>query len=524
MALKPKFTKKWWDENKPTTLIAKTGVGKAMVQYGMAREKFNDDGILVALDEVETGVKKATKESNKTLHADFRKALLVMTTMVEDERAEIKARKVEAAKADMIETVGKKPKDDTGGAKAKTEVVKQSIGKSVVVWEQDIAKLVTAKMKDIDWITDFKGWNLSLTLNNDILELLEAKEDFTTPAFMVQDAQEIGDETADAIVKWIEGIEKASAGQSMEKINKLRDSLKGVATKEMEKAGAKLEKVPEARWAKFAAKYAQYRSYQIKTGANIAIGVLGTAGLIAGIAASHGAGLVIGIIGLARTVSTLLNTCYRAMQDADKVGKDLAKALATLSKQYASASTQLAKEIAGTTLKSILSVDAPFIETLPKCQTMFKDWDDKVAGVTIAGREASKAVTSLLKACGQAEDEFKNASKAEAKAVYGKLSKARDALDKALNEISDLMAKVTKFEKNSPGLKKVLDALQSDNPPFANIFEKVMPVLVSIGIAAAGAGVSFAEAANVISYYNTAQGLFNDLANEGRQKLEEYLS
>lgn len=520
MALKPKFTKKWWDENKPTTLIAKTGVGKAMVQYGMAREKFNDDGILTALDDIEVGIKKATKESNKTLHADFRKALLVMTTMVEDERVEIKARKVEAAKADMIETVDKKP----DGAKAKTEVPKQSIGKSVVVWEQDIAKLVKEKMKDIDWITDFKGWNLSLTLNNDILELLEEKEDFTTPAFMVQDAQEIGDDTADAIVKWIESIEKASDGQSMEKINKLRDSLKGVATKEMEKAGAKLEKVPAARWAKFAAKYAQYRSYQIKTGANIAIGVLGTAGLIAGIAASHGAGLVIGIIGLARTVSTLLNTCYRAMQDADKVGKDLAKALAILSKQYSSAATQAAKEIAGTTLKSILSVDAPFIETLPKCQTMFKDWDDKVAGVTIAGREASKAITSLLKACSQAEDEFKKATKAEAKSVYGKLSKARDALDKALNEVSDLMAKVTKFEKNSPGLKKVLDALQSDNPPFANIFEKVMPVLVSIGIAAAGAGVSFAEAANVISYYNTAQGLFNDLANEGRQKLEEYLS
>ena len=519
MALKPKFTKKWWDENKPVTLLAKTGVGKAMVQYGMAREKFDDVKILEALDEIETGLKKATKESNKTLHADFRKALLLMTTTVEDERTEIKARKIAAQKADMIETV-----DDKKETKVKTEVVKQSIGKSVVVWEQDVAKLVTDRLKDVDWITNFKGWKLNLTLNDDILKLLEEKEDYTTPAFMVQDAQEIGDATADAIVKWIDSIQKASVGQSMDKINKLRDSLKGVATKEMEKAAAKLEKVPAERWAKFASKYAQYRSYQIKTGANIAIGVLGTAGLIAGIAASHGAGLVIGIVGLARTVSTLLNTCYRAMQDADKVGKDLAKALEILTRQYTSAAKQAAKEIAGTTLKSILSVDAPFIETLPKCQTMFKDWDNKVAGVTIAGREASKAITSLLKACEKAEEEFKNAPKAEAKTVYGKLSKARVALDKALNEISDLMAKVTKFEKNSPGLKQVLDSLQSDNPSFANIFEKVMPVLVSIGIAAAGAGVSFSEAANVISYYNTAQGLFNDLANEGRQKLEEMLS
>lgn len=517
MALKPKFTKKWWDDNKPVTLVAKTGVGKALVQYGMAREKFDDDKILEALDAIEVGLKKATKESNKVLHADFRKAMVLMTATVEEERVEIKARKVEAAKADMIETV---KKDDKG----KAEAVKQSVGKSVVVWEQDVAKLVKDKVKDVDWITDMKGWKLSLTLNEDILDVLEKEEDYTTPAFMVQDAQEIGDETADAIVKWIDGIQKASVGQNMEKINKLRDSLKGVATKEMEKAAVRLEKVPAERWAKFASKHAQYRKYQIKTGANIAIGVLGTAGLIAGIAASQGAGLVIGIVGLARTVSTLVNTCYRAMQDADKVGDALAKSLAILTKQYTSAAKQAAKEIAGTTLKSILSVDAPFIETLPKCQTMFKDWDDKVAGVTIAGREASKAITGLLKACNQAEEIFKNASKAEAKSAFAKLSKAREALDKALNQISDLMAKVSKFEKNAPGLKKTLDALQSDNPPFANIFEKVMPVLVSIGIAAGGAGVSFSEAANVLAYSNTAIGLFNDLANEGRQKLEEMLS
>ena len=95
-----------------------------------------------------------------------------------------------------------------------------------------------------------------------------------------------------------------------------------------------------------------------------------------------------------------------------------------------------------------------------------------------------------------------------------------DTLEKVIKGFGTTL--VLPIGKKGQGIEVELGSIDDLHPD--ELFEKVMPVLVSIGIAAAGAGVSFSEAANVISYYNTAQGLFNDLANEGRQKLEEMLS
>jgi hypothetical protein len=71
-----------------------------------------------------------------------------------------------------------------------------------------------------------------------------------------------------------------------------------------------------------------------------------------------------------------------------------------------------------------------------------------------------------------------------------------------------------------PKLKRMLDALSAQNPKYADIFEKVFPVVVNLTLAGANAGVGFKEASNLLDTLNTSLGLFNDLASEGESVLE----
>jgi hypothetical protein len=84
-----------------------------------------------------------------------------------------------------------------------------------------------------------------------------------------------------------------------------------------------------------------------------------------------------------------------------------------------------------------------------------------------------------------------------------------------------MMKRVSDADKNAPNLKKMLDALNSSNPKYAQIFDKVFPVVVNLTLAGANAGVGFKEASSTLDTVNTALGLFNDIASEGKDQLEE---
>ncbi len=503
----PELNHKWWSKNKAKTM-GKTGLGNALKDYEVAVERNDPVKMQKALSNVKKKLPVALNACNKKLHAETIAAIKKYPSVIQ--KAEVALKKRIA---------------DQASAPAATP--KQKVGKNVTIWKWDVSKEVLKKYSP-DWLEVFKGFELKLTLNDDILDVLEKEGDLVTPAYMVEDAQAVGKAVVDALVAGLKDIDKNSRGKTPQEVDKLRKSFEPKVKKVMAAGGAKVKKIPKQRWDKFVARKTQYKDYQIKAGLDVAVGVLGTAGAAAGIVGSGGAGLALGIVALVRSVAGLTKQIYDLAQEAEGVEKNLKKDLDTLMKRYVNADGEAKKaqgreEMGATVLKGILGTDAPFLATLPKCSSNYDLWDNKVAGISVAGRKLSVNITKGLAACDKLEKQIKNAENVKARKVLDKLRKGRTALDKSLNQCSTMMARVSKAENNMPKLKTVLDALNASNPQYAKIFDKVFPAVVNLTLSGASAGVGFSEAKSTLEFVNTSLGLFNDIAAEGESALEEYL-
>ncbi|OUS38209.1 hypothetical protein A9Q94_03250 [Rhodobacterales bacterium 56_14_T64] len=513
----PELNYKWWKKNKAKTMKT-SGLGKVLTLYEAAEDQMDWAKSLKALSEVKKKVVVAIGCCDAKTHAETIAALKKYPGVIQKKQVELEG----------------KLKDEIARAKdaSSAPAPKQKVGKDVVIWKRDIGVEALKKAKPKN-IASLKGYEVKLKLNDDILDVLEAEDDLVTPAYMAEDAEKLGQrlitDIAGMLSKFDEAYEKVSDPKDVAKIDAL-------LTKQMKTAVAKyqpvFEKIPEARWKKFVASKKQYKQYKIKTGLDITIGVLSTAGgavAVAGSAATGGASLVLGIVGLVRGIAALAKQIQDAARDAEKVEKVLKSDLDTLMKRYQNAQgeakkkTQGGAEVGASVLKGILGVDAPFLATLPKCSSNYGLWDNKVAGLAVAGRKLSGQIVKGLAACDKLDKMLKGSQDKEVRKVLAKLQKARASLDKALNGCSDMMTRVSNAETNMPKLKRMLDALSAQNPKYAEIFDRVFPAVVNLTLAGASAGVGFAGAKSVLESVNTGLGLFNEIALEGKSQLEATL-
>ncbi len=510
----PELNYKWWKKNKAVTMKS-SGLGKALTLFEAAEDQMDWDKALKALSEVKKKVVVAIGCCNKKLHAETIAALKKYPSVIQKKETELKAKK--------------KAAEDR--AKAPTTAPKQKVGKSVVIWSRDIGAEALKKYKAKN-IKQVKGYELKLTLNDDILDVLEEEGDLVTPAYMAEDAEKLGQKAIADVVgllkKFDEAYEKAKPSD-VAKIDKLLEAQLKTTILRYKPVLAKL---PAARWKKFVARKKQYKDYKIQTGVDITIGVLNTAGgalAVAGSAATGGASLVLGIAGLVRGVAALAKQVQDAAREAEKVEKVLRSDLDTLTKRYQNAQgeakkkTQVAAEMGGTTLKSILGTDAPFLATLPKCSSNMKLWKNKVAGLAVGGRKLSSQIVKGLDSCDKLEQMLRKSKDAKVRKVLDKLRKARASLDKSLNSCSNMMKRVSNAEEHMPKLERVLAALSGQNPKYVEIFDRALPAVVNVVLAGANAGVGFNEAKNTLESINTGLGLVNEILAEGKTQLEEML-
>lgn len=516
--------------------MKKSGLGKALKNFEVAEDMMDYKRMLKALSEVKKKLAVALKACNPKRHKETIAAIKKYPGVIQKREVEIKAKIKEVAARD-----------------AAPEVPKQKVGKSIVIWKKDLGPEVLKKYKPA-WVKDLKGYELSLTLNDDLLNILEKEGDYITPQQMVDDANERTKKIVSQMIVEIIKIEDAAGAitdpAKVKKILGIFDKqAKAILTKE-EKA---FKQIPVDRWNKFVKRRSQYKFYKVKTGFNITLGTLGViggtlgvAGGVAGTVASSGAGLGIGItsaaLGVATTlrgVAALTSQVLDLAKRAEKVEKALAKDLNTLKKRYQNAqgeakkTKQVVSEVGGSVLKSILSTDTPYLATLPKCDKNLGLWENKIGGLAVGARKLSKSINKGIVQCDKLEKSLKKVSDKKARKLLDKIRKARKTLDKALNNCSDIMARVTKADKNYPKLKKTLDALKGQNPKFVNIFDKALPIFVNMTLTLSGAGLGFAGAGVaagasksvtdtvqvVLDSVNTGLGLVNDVGNEAKDLL-----
>lgn len=507
----PELSQKWWSKNKAKTM-KKSGLGNALKDFEVAEDLMDYDRMLKALSEVKKKVVVALQGCNEKAHAETIAALKKYPGVIQKRETEIKAKQKEVA--------ARAPAQDAP---------KQKLGKSVVIWKKDLGADLLKLYKPA-WVKDIKGYEFKLTLNEDLLDVLEAEGDLVTPQQMVDDANELTKKLLSALVKLMKQVEAAADKEAdparKQKIYELFDTK---AKQVLTASKPHFQKIPESRWAAFVKRNKQYRDYKVKTGFDITLGVLGVAGGavgVAGAAATGGASLVLGIISLVRGVAALADKIKDAARSAEKVEKVLESDLNTLKSRYqtvlgdARKGAQGATEITGSVLKGLLGTDTPYMATLPKCDKNFGLWQNKVAGLAVAGRKLSAAIARTLTECDKLEKILKKSADAKARKYLDKLRKARASLDKALNECSDMMGRVGSADKNAPKLETLLNALKAQNPKYADIFDRVFPAVVNLTLAGANAGVGLKEAANTLESLNAGLGLMNDILSEGKDQLE----
>ncbi len=507
----PELNQKWWSKNKAKTM-KKSGLGTALKDFEVAEDLMDYDRMLKALSEVKKKVVVAIQGCSASSHAETIAALKKYPGVIQKRETEIKAKQKQAA-----------------ARPAAQDAPKQKLGKSVVIWKKDLGTELLKAYKP-SWVKDIKGYEFKLTLNEDLLDVLEAEGDYVTPQQMVDDANDLTKKLVTALVKLMKQIEAAADKETdpgkKQRIYGLFDTK---AKQVLTASKSHFEKIPEARWKAFVKRKKQYKDYKIKTGFDITLGVLGVAGGAVGVAgsvATGGASLVLGIVSLVRGVAALADKLKDAARDAEKVEKVLDGDLATLKKRYqtvlgeAKKGAQGASEMTGSVIKGLLGTDTPFVATLPKCDKNYGLWQNKVAGLAVGGRKLSAAISKALGDCDKLEKILKKSSDAKARSYLDKLRKARKALDKALDGCSDMMGRVTHADKNAPKLKTLLDALKAQNPKYADIFDRAFPAVINLTLAGANAGVGFKEAASTLESLNTGLGLMNDILGEGKDQLE----
>jgi hypothetical protein len=498
----PQFNEAWWKKARPL-LFTDPGLDKKLKDYEVAEDQFAYEKMLKSLGDIREMAKTIV---GKCKDADTVEAMKKYPNLISTKENEIK-KKISEAKLKESEN---KP-------------VPQKIGGSVVIWKRDVAEEVKKKYP-VKWL-DFKGCIVQLKLNDDILDVLEKEGDHATPAFMVDDANELCEKVVDELIAKAKLQEPAlKKGKKPEEASaELGKEVKTLVTN----LGINVSKIPAARWNKFVAQKKQYKEYKIQSAQSVVLGTLGViaSGLsIAAAVPTGGATLALGIVGGVRSTAALLKTGSNLWKEAETVQNGLVADIGKLKLAYLDGMEKAKKtvglqEIGAGILKGILGTHPPFIATVPKCQEDYKLWDNKVAHLVVNNRATSKEALALLDKITQLEKVMANAKSKDAGKILDKIRKLRKVVNDGLEKASTLGGRVSQAEKMMPMLKEALDMLAETVPKYAEIFNKIFPAIVNLALAGADAGVGFKEATNALDYYNTAQGLANDLLSEVNEQV-----
>jgi hypothetical protein len=499
----PQFNEQWWKKARPL-LFTDPGLDKKLKDYEVAEDQFNYDKMLKSLGEIREMAKTIVGKCKDT---DTVEALKKYPNLISQKETEIKKKQIDA-----------KAKESQNGKPAP-----QKVGGPVVIWKRDVAEEVKKKYA-AKWL-DFKGCVVQLKLNEDILDVLEKEEDHATPAFMVDDANELCEKVVDEIIAKARSLEPSllKGGKPEDISGQLEKEVKTLVTN----LGIQVSKIPKARWDKFVAQKKQYKDYKIQSVQSVVLGTLGViaSGLsIAAAVPTGGATLALGIVGGVRSTAALIKTGADLWKEAETVQNGLVADIGKLKMAYLDGNEKAkktvgAQEIGAGILKGILGTHPPFIATVPKCQEDYKLWDNKVAHLAVNNREVSKEALALLDKVSKLETLMAGSKSKDAGKLLDKIRKLRKLVNDGLEKASTLGGRVSQAEKMMPLLKQALDMLAEAVPKYAEIFNKVFPAVVNLALAGADAGVGFKEATNALDYYNTAQGLANDLLSEVKNQV-----
>jgi hypothetical protein len=368
-----------------------------------------------------------------------------------------------------------------------------------VLLNYDVSKKVAAKYTS-QVFAKIDAATVSLAINDKVMDALEKSKDRDlASARIVEKGQKVCDTTTEALVELLKKLDVDSKKPGA-KVDKLVKSYRDEEKKQLVALEKKLKALPEEQWKKFLVKYGkakkEYNSYKVDAATDVAIGTLGvvaSGAALAGTVHTGGASLVLGVIGMVRSVSKITEVVYSIAVDVEKQGIALGADLDGLVKDFAKSKAKATgKDLAKTVVNTVF--DAPFFTTVSTAGKKAETLGGKVAGTYVGGVKLSRKITESLNEQKKLAGEITKLPADKKKKVEDKLKKLEANFDKLFEKAADLNAKAKRVEEKLKTVKSTLKILKDGKQSLAT-FEKAVTLLANIGFAGAGAGVGIQAAA-----------------------------
>jgi hypothetical protein len=368
-----------------------------------------------------------------------------------------------------------------------------------VVFNYDVSKNVAAKYTS-QTFAKIDAAAVSLAINDKVMKALEDSKDRDLAALrIVEKGQKACEATTTALVELLKKLD-AETKKPGAKVDKLVKGYRDEEKKQLAALEKKLKALPEEQWKKFLSKYGkakkEYNSYKVDAAADVAIGTLGvvaSGAALAGTVHTGGASLVLGVIGMVRSVAKITEVVYSIAVDVEKQGNALKVDLDALIEDFKkSKSKATGKDLAKTAVNTVFG--APFFTTVSTASKKAETLGGKVAGAYVGGVKLSRKVTESLNEQKKIEKELAKMPADKRKKLEDKLKKLEGNFDKLFEKAADLNAKAKRVEDQVKQVKAALKILKDSNKSLI-VFEKTLTLLADIGLAAAGAGVGIHHAA-----------------------------
>lgn len=270
------------------------------------------------------------------------------------------------------------------------------------------------------------------------------------------------------------------------------------AEKEFERVAKEAEKQLPLEvmktWEKLKARKAEYKAYKIKAGIKIATGAVSlTASVaVAATAPFTGAGAVLGVAGMLKTVSNIAQEIVKLSKDMPKVMTELDTMLTKVANRYKDATNSGkigAEELGAAVLAQLTTFKK---DSIAKCG----EWDDllknKLNGVEVNAHNIAKGLAKMLADMQKAQAELPkyldkikpNIPSAEVVKIMGAAGKVEKKIMGLFSKIQEMIGKCQKTAleaKLGRDSHKILhakvEALKEKVPNWSMVLQKATPLL-----------------------------------------------
>ncbi|WP_122074756.1 hypothetical protein [Pseudophaeobacter sp. EL27] len=241
---------------------------------------------------------------------------------------------------------------------------------------------------------------------------------------------------------------------------KLVEAYEGFARKQFMQFAKDGKKAAEKAWAEVSMIKAEYRTYRIKAGVDLAIDGLNVVGGVASAVGTGGFALIVGLYGIIKTLIGMAMKIYKLAIEADKMQKRVTKNLAKIQKSFDKKKKELsgAKDSGKAFVNSLLGAD--FLPTVSSVKSDNEQYKNKIQGVDVGAHKIAQKLNQVLK---EMDKISKMPDVKSSKKVSALLSKLQKSTAKLIGKIIDMQGQVQKgtaFQKQTAVAIAELETLQ----------------------------------------------------------------